>query len=347
MGGEILFVKMSSLGDVIHNFAAVTDAARARPGLRVDWVVEEAYVPLVTLHPAVRHAIPINLRRLTRNLSSRHAWSEFAETRKALRAQAYRQIIDTQGLIKSAAIARIARGPRWGMDRATAREPLAALAYQHSINIPRGQHAVARNRQLAAAALGYEVRGAPDYGLSRPPTPPVFAPPNPYAVLLHATSRSNKEWLIDNWVQLGQSLAASGVAIVLPWGNAQEKARSEAIAEQVGTTAHVPPAMALPDAAALLGHACLVVGVDTGLAHLAVALAVPTFGIYVATDPGLTGLLGENAVNLGGKGAPPTVADVTRRVFAAVAGVGDRVVTPRVQGVKPPPGSANTRQNEA
>jgi lipopolysaccharide heptosyltransferase I len=153
--GGVLFVKMSSLGDVIHHFPAVTDTARAHPGMAIDWVVEEAYAPLVALHPAVRRAIPLNLRRLTRNLSSSAAWGDFALTRNAIRAARYDTVVDTQGLIKSAAIARIARGVRWGMDRASAREPLAALAYGHAVAIARKQHAVARNRELTAIALGH------------------------------------------------------------------------------------------------------------------------------------------------------------------------------------------------
>jgi heptosyltransferase-1 len=63
---RVLFVKLSSLGDVVHNMPAVTDLARARPGTHVAWAVEEAYVPVVKLHPAVAEAFPVALRSLRR-----------------------------------------------------------------------------------------------------------------------------------------------------------------------------------------------------------------------------------------------------------------------------------------
>jgi heptosyltransferase-1 len=73
--------------------------------------------------------------------------------------------------------------------------------------------------------------------------------------------------------------------------------------------------MNLNEAAALLGKARAVVGVDTGLSHLAAALDVPTIGIYTATDPGLTGLYaGVRAVNLGGKNTSPAVDAVVAKL---------------------------------
>jgi heptosyltransferase-1 len=93
----------------------------------------------------------------------------------------------------------------------------------------------------------------------------------------------------------------------LPWGNEQEKTRAERLCAAI-PAAVCAPRLTLNEATALLGKARAVVGVDTGLSHLAAALDVPTIGIYTATDPGLTGLYaGTRAVNLGGKGAPPTV----------------------------------------
>jgi heptosyltransferase-1 len=129
-------------------------------------------------------------------------------------------------------------------------------------------------------------------------------------VLLHATSRDDKLWDEANWIALGRQLTIDGFQLALPWGSAKENARSERLTAAI-PNAICPPRLNLIEAAALLGHAHAVVGVDTGLSHLAAALNVPTIGIYTATDPGLTGLYaGKRAVNLGGKHASPSVDEV-------------------------------------
>ena len=88
-------------------------------------------------------------------------------------------------------------------------------------------------------------------------------------------------------------------------------------------SAAVPPgsthACPLAEAAALIGHASCVAGVDTGLTHLAVALGRPTVGIYCATRPELTGLHGGDGVNLGGPGKPPSVEAVAAALGYAPA----------------------------
>ncbi|MCW5590742.1 MAG: lipopolysaccharide heptosyltransferase I, partial [Burkholderiales bacterium] len=158
-----LFVKLSSLGDVIHHFPAVSDLRARRPEIAIDWAVEEAYAPLVRLHPAVATAIPMALRRLKKGLVSPSAWGALAGARRALRAQRYDWIVDTQGLLKSVAVARMARGPVFGYDRRSVRERSAARFYDQALAVPRNLHAVERNRRLVGAVFGYEPGGPPDY----------------------------------------------------------------------------------------------------------------------------------------------------------------------------------------
>jgi heptosyltransferase-1 len=240
-------------------------------------------------------------------------WQSRGEMQSAcrnLRVRHYDLALDTQGLLKSALITRCALAMRCGFDWNSAREPLASLFYNRSYAVARNQHAVERNRQLAGLALGYAPQGAPDYGIHAPDLTLPWLPDEPYAVLLHATSRNDKLWDEQNWIALGKHLNQMGTHIVLPWGNEQEKARSERLCLAIfGATC--TPRISLNEAAAMLGRAHVVIGVDTGLSHLAAALGVPTIGIYTATDPGLTGLYAEaRAVNLGGTGTPPTVETV-------------------------------------
>lgn len=306
---RVLFVKLSSLGDVIHNLPAVTDLCARRPDARIHWAVEEAYADLVRLHPAIEQAIAVPLRRLRRQWRSREAWRAFGAARRALRRHPYDFVVDTQGLLKSAAIARTAHGATFGFDRASARERLAARFYDQGLAVGRAQHAVERNRRLVAEVFGYAVDTLPDYGIAAPPSPPAWAPRR-YYVALHATSRADKRWEDARWVELARRLAAHGLMAVYPGGTPEERNVAARLATQSPDGLLAPP-MSLVEAAALLAGSDGVVGVDTGLTHLAVALDVPTLGLYGATDPALTGLHGgPRAVNLGGPGRMPTVDEV-------------------------------------
>lgn len=294
---RVLLVKLSSLGDVIHNAPVVSDLVRAVPGIEIDWVTDAPYAGLAALHPGVKQVFPLRLRALKKSWWSPSAWTDFLDDRHAL-ANRYDLILDTQGLLKSAFVARAASGPVAGFSASTAREPMAARFYDRRFDVARDQHAVMRNRQLAAAAFGYALTDAVDYGLKAPDTQARKA--SPYCVLLHATSRPDKEWPLANWIALGKQLNARGLKVMLPWGSPAEKTVSENIAAAL-SNATVPSALSLTEAATLLTGAAVVAGVDTGLSHLAVALGRPTVGIYVSTQPALTGLYGgSQAINLGG-----------------------------------------------
>ena len=306
---RILLVKTSSLGDVIHNLPVATDIRAALPDAAIDWAVEASYAEVPALHPAVSRVLPVALRRWRAAFLTRAARAEMREFLGALRGASYDIVIDTQGLLKSALIAWRARGTRHGLDFASAREPLSVF-YDRVHRVPWTLHAVERNRALAARALGYAASAPADYGIAPPPGRPAWLRAGAYAVLVHATSSSAKLWPLERWIELGARLAEQGTRGVLPWGAAHEHARAQEIARRM-PGAMVAPALSLTEAAAVLAGARAVIGVDTGLTHLACALGRPTVGIYCATDPGATGLYGgTRAVNLGGKSAPPAVREV-------------------------------------
>ncbi|HSN19529.1 MAG TPA: lipopolysaccharide heptosyltransferase I [Usitatibacter sp.] len=314
---RILLVKLSSLGDVVHLLPAVTDLAAWAPQAEIAWAVESAYAELVRLHSAVARAIPVPLRRLRDAPLSPAAWKAVRASRAALREQAWDYVVDAQGLLKSACVSRWARSVAFGPDASSARERLAARFYDVKIAVERGIHAVERNRILLAQVFGYATQGPARYGLAAPAERPSWAPSGRYAVLLHAASRADKRWPDERWTALAKRMAADGYALVFPGGSEAERRAAGRLAHAVGDAAIAAPPMTLAEAAALLAHASGVVGVDTGLTHLAVALAVPTVGIYCATSPQLTGLHGEAVANLGGPGAPPDVEAVAR-----AAGIG-------------------------
>jgi heptosyltransferase-1 len=310
---DVLFIKTSSLGDVIHQMPAVTEAKARRPADRFAWVVEEAFAPLVRLHPAVDEVIPIAARRWRgRGFVAPSTWSEIAEFRRRLRLRDYDEIIDTQGLFfKSALIARAAQGRRHGYDKQSIKETAAAQLYDVRHRVERNQHAVARNRALTGLALGYAPQGEPGYGLDAVRL--AVAAGERYGILLHATAQPGKQWPVQNWRSLAAELAKD-FNIILPWGTEAERARAAQVAADVART-RVPDRRPLDEVARLIAGASFAVGVDTGLTHLAAALGIPLVAIFADSEPALTGPVGRGTIRvLGAKGAPPDVADVIRAV---------------------------------
>lgn len=304
---KVLFVKLSSLGDVVHTLPALQDLRRHVSGVQVDWVVERAFAPLVARCEGVGRIIPCELRQWRKSplhASTRKAWGAF---RAELQATAYDAVVDLQGLSKSALVAWLARlaprGRRIAMAHATegsGYEAPTRWVADETIALPTHVHAVERGRLLCAAAFGYTVEGLPHYrlvpGPQAVPQPAVhpanalaarqagtsvnpFVPRKAVVALVHGTSRADKQWPLAHWVELGHRLNHSGFAVALAHGNAAEKATSEAIAREL-TDAWVWPSMALDALTDTMAHCAAVVGVDSGLSHIAVALGLPHVQIY-------------------------------------------------------------------
>ena len=294
---QILIIKMSSLGDVIHLFPALTDAQLAYPNLTCDWVVEGAFADIPSLHPTVREVFPINLRQWRKSPYQAFQKGDFARFNQLIQHKYYDVVIDAQGLIKSALVARLARGKKVGFDRKSAREPLASLFYQQPIEISKDQHAIWRLRQLMAAALNYPLSlNLPDYGI-RSFTSTTSRSNRPSLIFLHGTTWVSKHYPEPYWFQLVKIAGDAGFQVKLPWGNPQENERAQRLAD-AHKLATVMPAMNLQTLAAEMSTARGVIGVDTGLAHLAAALGVPSVTIYGATNPVLTGTCGEHQIRL-------------------------------------------------
>src|SRR5205085_10280968 len=309
---DILFIKTSSLGDVIHHMPAVSDARRHRPQARIGWVVEEAFAPLVALNRAVDEVIPVASRRWRRAPFTPQTWREAGAFARAMRAQPHETVIDAQGLLRSALIARFARGRRHGYDAASVRERAASWFYDMHHHVDRALHAITRNRMLTGKVLGYQPQGPPDFGLDRGAL--TSGAPARAVVLLHATARAEKEWPAAHWIELARNFAARGYRVVLPWGSAAERRRSEQIAAAT-PNAIVPDLQPLDEAARMIARAALVVGVDTGLLHLAAALGVPLVAIFVGTEPGQHGPLGAGKIEIVGTlGRMPSISDVRAAV---------------------------------
>jgi heptosyltransferase-1 len=277
---RILIVKLSSLGDVVHALPVVQDIRRAHPDATIDWVVEPSFAPLLQRVQGLDQVIECALRRWTRAWWTRAVRAEFAAFRRQLRSRRYDAVIDLQGLTKSAAIARMARGPSFGLANRTegaSHESPARWLVDRAIRIEPRIHALDRSRELAACALGYRVEGSPDFGLARRAAVP---PGRPTVVFVHGTSRADKLWPEADWIALGQRVIAAGWQVALPQAEVAERARAERIAAALGAHASVWPAMGLGAVVERMAAVQGVVGVDSGLSHIAVALDLPHVQLY-------------------------------------------------------------------
>jgi heptosyltransferase-1 len=315
---NILLVRVSSLGDVLHNLPMVADIARHYPDARIDWVVEEAYASLVRLNGRVGDIIPFALRRWRKSLASKDTRAEMAAFFRQLRARRYDYVFDTQGLLKTGIIMGAARlapgGQKVGLangSEGSGYESISRLFHSKSIALDARTHAVARGRLVAAAALGYRLDAAADFGLPDAPRPspsPDWMPDGPYGVYFHGTARVAKKWAAANWIALGAQLAP--LTILLPWGSAAEKSEAEALAARL-PNARVLPRLSMAEAVTLARHAALAIGVDTGLTHIAAAFSRPTVEIYCDSPRWKTeGNWSPTIINLGDCGAPPGVPEV-------------------------------------
>lgn len=314
---KILLVRVSSLGDVLHNLPMVADLLRRHPGATIDWVVEEGYVSLVRLNPHVRKIIPWALRRWRKGLGKPETRAEIKAFFRTLREEEYDYVFDTQGLLKTGVIMGAARTRKGGKKVGLANgsegsgyEGISRIFHTDSIPLDPRTHAVARGRMVAGAALGYAVDTAPDFGLPAPQAAqrPAFLPAEDYAVFFHGTARAAKKWADANWIALGHALAP--MPVLLPWGSEQELKDAQALAARI-PNARVLPKLSMMDAVKLAQHAALAVGVDTGLTHIAAAFVRPTVEIYCDSPKWKTeGNWSERIVNLGDLGAPPSSDEV-------------------------------------
>ena len=293
---KLLLVKTSSLGDVVHTMPAITEAVAKYPQLTLDWAVEETFVPVARLHPGVRQVLPVAVRRWRHSLL--RSATEVRALRATLRQEAYDCVIDSQGLLKSAMLARLAQAQLHGFDRHSAREGLASRFYHQSHPVPRDRHAIQRQKALFASVLGYEADAAIDYGLA-PAAADASASSHGHKgriALLHGTSWLSKEWPESYWQSLAAAIAQDGYTLDIPAGNPIEAERAHRILGSL--PGRVLEMRHLSEVIQCLGQATGAVSMDTGLGHLAAALGLPLVAIFGATSTRLAGVTGTRAANL-------------------------------------------------
>ncbi len=301
---KILILKLSSMGDIIHTLPALTDIASKIPEVSFDWVIEENFVEIPSWHPAVKKVIPIGLRRWRKAPLKSVFSGEIFRFIRDLRTQKYDLVIDVQGLYKSALIGCLARKIRFaGLDKFSAKEAGASFFYMTKIFVPKGIHAITRIRMLCAKILGYDLSEdalkLPSYHLLL--NQQALNVERPYVIFLHGTTWESKHWPESYWISLAQKILDHAWDVYLPWGNEIEKDRAHRITTATSVSKgsiKVLEKLSLSTLALLLKQAIYVVGVDTGLAHLAAALECPSLILFGPTDVSLTGPLSAAQISL-------------------------------------------------
>lgn len=303
---KILVVRLSSLGDILHLFPAISDLRRRHPDAEIHWLVEPAFAELAGWHQGVDKVIPVPLR------AHKKTWWKIpallGRLGKQLRAENYDIVLDAQGLLKSALLARRAGKPVWGFAAGSARESLAAKFYRRTADIPEGLHVIDKNRQLVGKLFDIDVSGPADFGLDRFRERMLRKPPGalaefagkPALVLLHGTTWNSKYWPESSWRELIELLSAQGVICLLPWGNDAEQRRAFRLQAAGGANAFVLPKMGLTELMGVLLHARGYVSVESGIGHLAAALGLPGVMLHGPTDPAYSGILGQSCIHLSG-----------------------------------------------
>lgn len=297
---KILVVRLSSLGDILHLFPAVSDLRRRFPGAEIDWLVEPAFAEAVSWHSAIDKVITAPLR------AHKKTWwripTLLGRLRKQLKAEKYDVVLDAQGLIKSALMARLTGAAVYGFAAESARETMAARLYQKTARVPDGLHVIEKNRQLVKQLFSADATQPADFGLDKfryermqHGYTGVYKElaGKPYIVLLHGTTWNSKYWPEKAWVELIHKLSEQGWHCLIPWGNDVEHQRALRLQAAGGKEARVLPKLSLTELMDVLLHARAFVSVESGIGHLAAALEVPGIMLHGPTDPGYSGILGK------------------------------------------------------
>ncbi|MDO8278445.1 MAG: lipopolysaccharide heptosyltransferase I [Burkholderiaceae bacterium] len=282
---KVLIVKLSSLGDVVHAMPAVQDIRACVPDAQIDWVVERGFAPLVRRCAGVGRVIECDLRRWRKSFWTTATRSEWTRFKAGLQQDAYDAVIDLQGLSKSALVSRLARltvtGQRHAMANRTegsSYEAPTRWVADRLVRLAPHVHALDRARRVCAQVFGYTVPQQLRYGLQAQACD--AAQQAGSVAFVHGSSRPDKCWPRSHWVALGRRLVDAGHAIVLPHGSDAERDEAQAIATQIGARAAVWPHLDLGALTDRLAGCAGVIGVDSGVSHVAVALDLPHVQIY-------------------------------------------------------------------
>lgn len=291
---RLLFVKLGSIGDIVHTLPALAAVRRALPGAEISWVVERGAAEILRDNPFLESLIVIDTKALRRAPVSGETLSATRRQLRRLRASAFDSALDFQGLLKSALIARLSGARRvHGFDRANLREPASRFLLTHTVKVHPRQNVIRKNLSLAAGALHIDVPsdarefefpiGVLEEHVREAETAAAEAGGD-FAILNPGGGWPTKLWDAARFGALADALwERQGLRTLVTAGPGEtELATRVSAASRTGAARTV--SLSLKGFYELARRASVYVGGDTGPTHLAVAAGTPVVGLFGPTE---------------------------------------------------------------
>jgi heptosyltransferase-1 len=313
---RILIIRLSSLGDIVHTYPMIKDIKDNVKNCSIDWLVDESFKDLLKYNRGIDNIIYIPLRKWKKNKFG--FFLNLFDWYKKIKIKNYDYIIDSQGLIKSALLTKFFIGNVYGYDKFSIREKLASAFYKYKINVSKNYLATIKNRILCQKIFNYNINIKQiNFGISEyfsEIKKEIYS--NGYVVFFHATSKNSKKYPYAYWAEIASYIIKhTNCKIILPYGNNKEMEDAREIKKILNSDLVIIPKkiFSFDELHFLIYNAEIILGVDTGLIHLANALNKKTIAIYTKTNPNKTGIIESNiAKNIGNINVIPNPNEVIK-----------------------------------
>ena len=282
---SFLIVRLGSLGDVVHGIPVAAALRNEFPNGRIDWMVDPRYVELLDLVQGIDRRIPVDPRAIRHG----EGRARFRETLRELRETDYDAVIDLQGLLKSAMLARSVRGHRTiGFPRRHVREPLARLFYTDAPDPGEAAHIIYKNLALLAPLKVIDRRLRFPIEIPRTPTVDQVQArfdPGGYIIVNPGAAWQNKQWPPERFGAVAAAVLRDfGWRSLVLWGPGEQEIAHRVVGESAGA-AELSPPTTITDLVGIARHARMMVSGDTGPLHIAGAVGTPIVSLFGPTRP--------------------------------------------------------------
>jgi heptosyltransferase I len=293
---KVLIIKTSSLGDIIHALPVIDYLHRVSPGIEIDWVAEEQFLPVLEHNPGLRRIFPVRTKKWRKAPFATDTRNDLKALRQGLRERPYDLVFDIQGNLKSGLIAWLSGGrERIGFSREVLQEK--ANAFFTTRRVPfRDSDRNVTDRYLRVVSVpfdrdyqGMELGGAIFSASEDEAAAERYRaelPDGRVVVFQVGTTWNTKLWYPEGWSELARRIVARypGATILINWGSPDEKALGERIVSEAGAAVRLLPWLRIRELIPVLRRVDLVIGGDTGPIYLAAVVGTPTVSFYRATS---------------------------------------------------------------
>ena len=279
---KIAIVKLSAMGDIIHAMVALQFIKKSNPSIQIDWIVEEGFAKVLEGNPHIDNILPVNLKAIKKD---KKQFFTQIDTVKKYAHNRYDLVIDAQGLLKSAIVAKLLGKNRAGFSKNSIREGVASYFYKHKIEIAYDANTIDRNAKVIASPLDIEI------------TPQMIIEKDIFLfyqaddiveqlsevkkniIFIIGSTWASRNYPKEKFVKVANALKEN---ILIVWGSDVEKEDAQWIASH-SQWVRVLPKINLNALKAIIGESDLLIGNDTGPTHMAWGLNVPSITIFGPT----------------------------------------------------------------